>query len=419
MLLSQHIGAICLPKVEKRQEINYGAIVGDSEAFVSAKIHSPVNGIIKDITKRSHPVLGREESVVIDVAEDSPVKKPCFEEFDADFDAEKYSEDEILEAITQAGVVGMGGAGFPTNVKVAPNEKMPKDVMIVNACECEPYITCDYRVMLEWTHQFIAGVRLIKKASGCSKVYIGIEDNKPKAIEALERALNESGNPDNIQVACLKTKYPQGGERQLISSVLNKVLPTGQIPPMHGLLVCNVATAVAVAEAVVKKTPLTHRVVTVSGGGINKPGNFYCPIGIAVSELIEFCGGMTDDAVKVIMGGPMMGFSIADLSTPTTKTSGSILVLTKKEIGKAKYLNKQTNCLKCGRCIEVCPEGLLPCEIANSINAGKLERAQQFHMSACIECGCCSFVCPANIEVTGLIKTGKILTARMKKKLPK
>jgi len=323
-------------------------------------------------------------AVVIDVSEDYSPKLPSPESFE-DFDLSKYSQDEILDSITQCGIVGMGGAGFPTNIKVAPNEKMPKHTMIVNACECEPYITCDYRVMMEWTKQFVAGVKLIKKASGCKTVYIGIEINKPRAIEAIDKVLTETKDSENISIVSLKTKYPQGGERQLIDAVMGKAVPTGTIPPMIGLLVCNVATAAATADAVVQ-------------------------------ELIDNCGGMTTDAVKVILGGPMMGFSIADLNTPTTKTTGSVLVLTKKEVNQNKYLNRQTNCIKCGRCIDVCPEGLLPCEIANSIKAGKIDRAMDFYMTACMECGCCSYVCPANAEVTGLIKTGKILNARNNKK---
>ncbi len=413
--MSQHIGAPCKPTVAKRQEVKAGDVIGDSDAFVSAKIHSPVDGVVKDIANRSHPVLGRELAVIIDVSEDNTAKLPKPESFES-FNLQDYSQEQILEAITTAGIVGMGGAGFPTNVKVAPNEKMPKHTMIVNACECEPYITCDYRVMLEWTKQFIAGVKLIQKASGCKTVHIGIENNKPKAIAAIKEVLSSTSDSESIDVVTLKTKYPQGGERQLINAVMGKVVPTGVIPPMIGLLVCNVATAAATAEAVVLGQALTHRALTVSGKGIKNPGNFYCPIGTSVSDLIDHCGGLTDDAVKVVLGGPMMGFSIADMETPTTKTSGSILVLTKKEIGKANYLARQTNCIKCGRCVGVCPENLIPCDIASSVRARDLDRANRFNMSACMECGCCSYVCPANIEITGLIKTGKILNARNNRK---
>ena len=415
ILMSQHIGAICEPVVTKKQEVKFGDILGSSEAFVSAKIHSPVSGVVADIALRSHPVLGRVKAVVIDTTEDSvPATCPSQEPF-ANFDINNYSQEQILEAIKTCGIVGMGGAGFPTNVKVGPNPKMPKETMIVNACECEPYITCDYRVMLEWTNQFIAGVKLIKKASECKVCYIGIEGNKPEAIKALKEALKDC---DDIKVVELETKYPQGGERQLINAVLGKIVPTGQIPPMIGVLVCNVSTAAATAEAVVSGTPLTHRALTVSGKGIKNPANLYVPIGTPISDIIDHCGGLTEDAVKVVLGGPMMGFSIGELSMTTTKTTGSVLCLTKKEIGNAKFLNQQTACIKCSRCLNVCPEGLNPTKIAHAIKADRLDLAEANYISACMECGSCSYVCPANIEIAGYIKTGKIRIARAKKNLP-
>jgi electron transport complex protein RnfC len=315
----------------------------------------------------------------------------------------------------ESGLVGMGGAGFPTKVKALPNPKMPKEVMIVNACECEPYITCDYRVMIEWTDQFIAGVRMMKKATGCDKCYIGIEDNKPKAIEILK---DKVSNLENIEVTVVKTKYPQGGERQLISAVLNRIVPTGQIPPMAGIVVCNVSTAAALAEAVVTSAPLTYRAVTVSGSGVKNPGNFYVPLGTSAQELIEHAGGLTDEAVKIVLGGPMMGFAIGDMTTPTTKTTGSILALTPKEIGKAKFNKIETACIRCGRCLDVCPEGINPTKIAHAVKAQRIDVAEDNYISACMECGSCSYICPANIELTGHIKTGKILIARKKKNMP-
>ncbi|GAJ07691.1 unnamed protein product, partial [marine sediment metagenome] len=254
-----------------------------------------------------------------------------------DFDENNYSAEQICDAVRQAGIVGMGGAGFPTRVKIEPNPRLPKEILIINGCECCPYITCDYRIMLEWTNQIIAGIKLARRASGCSRVFIGIEDNKPKAIEAMNAALDPYANSDGIKVVPVKTKYPQGGERQLIKAILKKDVPTGGIPPMIGVVVLNVATVAAIAEAVIDDSPLTHRVVTVTGEGIANPGNFYVPVGTPVSELIEFCGGLTEEAVKVILGGPMMGIAIADLTTPVTKTTCAATVLTKKQIGGAKF----------------------------------------------------------------------------------
>ena len=418
ILLSQHLGAPCQPLVAKRDTVTAGQMIGKSEAFVTAPVHSPVNGTVKDITLLPHPVVGRTMGIVIDVdPENNAPKQPVNAKFDASFNPEAYPVEKICVAINDAGLVGMGGAGFPTRVKVEPNPAMPKDTLLINACECEPFITCDYRVMLEWTWQFLAGVRLAARAFDAEKVRIGIEDNKPEAIKVVSDAIAQCGDLGDFQVVPVKTKYPQGGERQLIRSVLKKTVPTGSIPPTIGVCVLNVATCAAIAEAVVAGNPLTHRVVTVTGRAINKPGNYYAPIGMNVADLIEYCGGLTKEAAKVVLGGPMMGFSIADLSTPLTKTSGSLLFLTKQEVTKAKYEKQVTPCIRCGRCLTVCTEHLNPTKIAHAVKYNKLDMAQDYYMSACIECGCCSYVCPANIEISGYIKTGKLLVARAKKRL--
>lgn len=418
VLLSQHLGAICVPTVAKKDAVQAGQLIGKSDAFVSAAIHSPVKGTVRDITLESHPVIGRTMAVVIDVAENGGIpKQPVQEQFDKNFNPHGYTVEQICKAVQQAGIVGMGGAGFPTRVKVEPNPAMPREVLIINGCECEPFITCDYRVMMEWTWQMLAGVRLAAKASEVDKIRIGIEDNKPDAIKLLSSAVKELGDIGDIQVVPVKTKYPQGGERQLVQSVWKKTVPTGTIPPTIGVCVLNVATCAAIAEAVVLGNPLTHRVITITGRAIARPGNYYVPIGMRVQELIDHCGGLTESAAKVVLGGPMMGFAIADLSTPLTKTSGALTFLTKKEVTEAKYNKQVTACIRCGRCLAACPEHLNPTKIAHAVKHSKLETAQDNYMSACIECGCCSYVCPANIELTGYIKTGKILVARAKKRL--
>ena len=424
VMLSQHTGAVCQPTVKKGDEVQAGQKVGDSDAFVSAPVHSPVNGKVKEIALQSHLVLGRSPAVIIEAAgstgspqdaENNPPKQPICGKFTSGFDEERYSVEQICTAVREGGLVGMGGAGFPTRVKIEPNPRLPKETLIINGCECEPYITCDYRIMLEWTDQIIAGIKLTKKASGCSEVFIGIEDNKPRAIEVISETLKNSGN-DDIKVVPVRTKYPQGGERQLIKAILNKNVPTGGIPPMIGVVALNVATAAAIAEAVVCGQPLTHRAVTVTGEAVAKPGNYYAAIGTAVGELIEFCGGITQKAAKVVLGGPMMGIAVADLSTPITKTAGAITVLTKEQIGGAKFARRQTACIRCGRCIEVCPENLNPTRIAHAVKNNFMDTAESYYLSACTECGCCGYVCPANIEITGYIKTGKILLAGQKEK---
>ena len=418
VLLSQHLGAICVPTVAKKDAVEAGQVIGQSDAFVSAPIHSPVNGTVKDITLLPHPVIGRTMGIVIDVdADNNEIKQPVNDRFDKTFNPDNYTVEQICGAVKEGGIVGMGGAGFPTQVKIEPNPRLEKKVLIINACECEPFITCDYRVMLEWTWQMLAGIRLAARASGCKKIRIGIEDNKPEAIEAISDAIRQLGNAGNIQVVPVKTKYPQGGERQLIKSVLGKMVPTGSIPPTIGVCVLNVATCASIAEAAVTGNPLTHRVITVAGCAISKPGNYYAPIGMRVEDLIAHCGGLTESAAKVVMGGPMMGFAIADLSTPLTKTSGALTFLTKSAVTRAKHEKQQTACIRCGRCLAVCPEHLNPTKIAHAVKHFRMDIAEDYYLSACIECGCCSYVCPANIEITGYIKTGKLLKARAKKRL--
>jgi electron transport complex protein RnfC len=419
VLLSQHIGAVCRPLVVKKDKVEAGQMIGDMDAFVSAPVHSPVSGTVKDIALQSHPVVGREMAIIIEADEQADyLKTPSPERFGSDFDERGYSAEQICDAVRQAGIVGMGGAGFPTRVKIEPNPRLPKHTLIINGCECEPFITCDYRVMLEWTYQVIAGVKLACKAAGCSTVMVGIEDNKPGAIEVMLEALKTCRDGKHIKVVPVKTKYPQGGERQLIKSVCKKNVPTGGIPPMIGICVLNVATCAAIAEAVVAGTPLTHRVVTVTGCAIAKPGNYYVPVGMSVGDLIEQAGGLTENAAKVILGGPMMGLAIADLSTPITKTSGALTFLTKEAIYRAKYEKRQTPCIRCGRCLDVCPENLNPTKIAHAVKYNLLDLAHQYYITGCMECGCCSYICPANIELTGYIKTGKILLARAEKKIP-
>ncbi len=416
--LIQHIGAPCKPIVEKKQTVSAGEVLGRSDAYVSAAIHSPVNAVVKDIALASHPVIGRTPAVILEVVPDqNPPCLPQPHQYDRTFDPSAFTPEQICNAIQEAGLVGMGGAGFPTRVKIDPNPAMPKHTLIINGCECEPYITCDYRIMLEWTWQILAGIRLAARAAGCRTVRIGIEDNKPQAVQAFGQALSQCRLEEDIEVVVLKTKYPQGGERQLIRAVLGQQVPTGGIPPQIGVCVLNVATCAAIADAVVFKKPLTHRVVTVTGRAIARPGNYYVPIGTSVRDLLDHCGGLTERAAKVVLGGPMMGFAIADINTPLTKTCGALTILTREDVTEPHYARQQTPCIRCGRCLMVCPEGLNPTKIAHAVKHFQIERADQYYLTACIECGSCSYVCPAHIELAGYIKTGKLLKAREKKRL--
>jgi electron transport complex protein RnfC len=414
ILLSQHIGAAAQPVVKKAEAVQAGQKIGECQAFVGAPVHAPVAGKVKDIALQPHPVLGRSLAVMLEAQSDIPATPPSFVRPQG-FNPAAYTPEQICQAVREAGIVGMGGAGFPTSVKIQPDAKTPKETLIVNGCECEPYITCDYRVMLEWTDQVLTGTQLVRRACGASKVFIAIEDNKPKAIGQMNASLGRLGLAADIKVVTVKTKYPQGGERQLIRAVLQKIVPTGGIPPAIGVVVNNVATVAALADAVVNGRPLTHRVVTVTGAGIARPGNYYVPIGTPVQALIDHCGGLTKDSARVVLGGPMMGLAVADLSTPITKTGGAVTVLTARQIGKAL---RQTACIRCGRCLRACPEHLSPTKIAHAVKSNRMDLAMKYHVIACIECGCCTYVCPANVDLTGYIKTGKIYLARQKKKMP-
>jgi len=417
ILLSQHIGAPAQVAVKKGDVVVAGQQIGECKAFVCAPVHVPAAGKVKDISLLPHAVLGRALGVIVETESPTQPVPPSFQR-PAGFDPNTFTPERICDAVRNAGIVGMGGAGFPTSVKIQPDAKVPKETLIVNGCECEPYITCDYRVLLEWTEQVITGVQLVARACGAKNVFIAIEDNKPKAIERMDDVLQKLGVSAGIRVVPLKTKYPQGGERQLIRAVIERVVPTGGIPPLIGVVVTNVATAAAIADAVVHGRPLTHRAVTVTGEGIARPGNYYVALGTPVQTLIDHCGGLTPDCAKVILGGPMMGIAIADLSTPIGKTTNAVTALTSRQIGKARRQEHQTACIRCGRCVQACPENLCPTKIAHAVKNHMLDLAQSYFMTACIECGCCSYVCPANIDLTGYIKTGKILLARQKKKMP-
>jgi electron transport complex protein RnfC len=417
IFLSQHIGAPCQPTVKKGDTVQAGQTIGVCNAFVGAPIHAPVGGKVKDVALQSHAVLGRSPAVLLEV--ETPVApSPAPWRRPPGFDPLAYNSEQICQAVRGAGIVGMGGAGFPTSVKLLPDAKVPKETLIVNGCECEPYITCDYRVMLECTEQVITGIQLAQRACGAARVFVAIEDNKPAALARMGETLERLGLAANISLVPVKTKYPQGGERQLIRAVLDRIVPTGAIPPALGVVVTNVATAAAIAAAVVDGRPLTHRVVTVTGAGIPMPGNYYAAVGTPVQALLDHCGGLAPNAAKVILGGPMMGVAVADLSTPITKASGAITVLTEEQVARGRSAPRQTPCIRCGRCLRACPEHLSPTRIAHAVKNDMMDVAQQYYLTACMECGCCSYVCPAHIDLAGYIKTGKILLARQKRKMP-
>jgi len=401
--LLQHTGAPCEALVKPRQEVSAGEMIGDSEAFISAPVHSPVNGTVAAVSATTLPNGRHVKTIPIKVSDEQPAGQAVYEDiFGGNWPKsglDKFSAKQIIEAVRTAGIVGMGGAAFPTHVKFTVNPKKPIDTILVNGCECEPYLTADYRLMLEAPAPIITGALLAAHACAATTVVIAVEDNKPAAIAKLR----EGAAGTIVKVAPVKTKYPMGGERQTIPAALKREVPTGGLPLDVGVVVINVGTAAAVARAVLRRKPLTHRVVTVSGRGVRQCKNLLVPVGISYAELIDYCGGLTDEAVRIIAGGPMMGFTLGDLDTPVTKGTSGITVLTRSDVPRAA----ETPCIRCGRCVDVCPLRLVPTKMALAARNKDWDLAGRYHITACCECGCCGYICPARIPLVQLIRTGK------------
>jgi electron transport complex protein RnfC len=355
------------------------------------------------VEPRRHPGGGYVDAVVIDSdGEDKPA------EFQG-LDPEKATPDEIRAKVKEAGLVGMGGAAFPTSVKIAPPKDKPIDTLILNGCECEPYLSADHRLMLEETEKFLRGGALLRKALGCARWIVAVEDNKPDAVEAIRRAMGTLGG----EIAVPHVKYPQGAEKQLIKAVLGREVPSGGLPLDVGVVVQNVGTAAAVFDAVAKGLPLIDRVLTVSGMGIRQRKNVRARIGTSFREVAEFCGGLAGEVRKVVMGGPMMGIAQFTLDEPVIKGTSGLLFLTAEEAEDPP----PDVCLRCGRCLDVCPMNLVPGELAKAVDKEQWDRAEALNVLDCIECGCCAYVCPGHRYMVQNFKRGKLeVMARRKKK---
>ena len=402
--LLQHIGAPCEPAVKPRQEVTVGQVVGDCGAFVSAPVHSPIDGKTKAPTVTTLPNGRHVAAIPIDAGEAQSLSGRALWDdiYGGDWPAdapETFEPEQIIQAVRSAGLVGMGGAAFPTHVKLKPNPQRPVDTLLVNGCECEPYLTADHRLMLEAPAPIVVGALLAARAAGAKAVLIAVEDNKPDAIESLRKATAGSA----VQVLSMPTKYPMGGERQLIQAVTGREVPTGGLPLDVGVVVVNVGTAAAVARAVLRGKPLTHRIVSVTGEGIRRPKNLLVPVGASYADLIDFCGGLRVDAARVIAGGPMMGFTLGELDVPVTKGTSGVVVLTVGQIRRAE----ETPCVRCGRCVDVCPLHLVPTRMALAAKHRDWDLARRYHITACCECGCCAYICPAGIPLVQLIRMGK------------
>lgn len=392
--LSQHLGKPSKPLVKKGSEVKTGEILAEQDGFISCPIHSPVSGKVLKISTDSNVSGFPKDAIIIQTngINESLLLPPL------DFD--NVTSEEIIERVKVAGIVGQGGAAFPTYVKLTPPKDKQVEVVILNGCECEPYLTRDYRYMVERTEDVVKGLQLIMKALGIKKGAIGIENNKPEAIKKLNDAVK---NYPEITIETLKTKYPQGAEKMLIKAITGREVAPGKLPFDAGAAIQNIGTAIAIYDAVVKGEPQLTAALTVSGKGIKNPKNLIVKVGTTLSDIIDYCGGVTDDANKVVVGGPMMGVAQYDFSAPVMKATSGILVLTSDEVNA----HEQTACLRCGMCVDVCPLNLTPTKLARLTQVEKLEEAEQLGITVCMECGTCTFNCPANIPLVQWIRLGK------------
>ncbi len=392
--MSQHIGAPAIPVVSVGDHVKKGQLVGEASGALSANVYASVSGTVIEI---KNIVNGFGQNLNYVVIENDYKDEEVFLDDVTDFEVKT-----LIERIRQAGIVGLGGAGFPTAIKLTPNHQL--DTLVVNGAECEPYLTCDYRLMIERTDDIYKGIKYVAKVLGIERVIIGIESNKPKAIEAFSRY-------DDLDVVVLRKQYPMGSEKHLIYVTTGRKVPVGKMPFDIDCCVQNVKTLIACYEAIELNRPLTETVITVSGKGIKTPKNLLAPIGTPVEELIEYCGGKADDVIKVVAGGPMMGKALVSLTHFTRKTDSGFLCLTANETDTSK----PSNCINCGMCARNCPMRLMPMYIEASAITGDFESAQKYGAMNCIECGLCAYNCPAKRSLVQSISYAKGKIKEMKK----
>jgi electron transport complex protein RnfC len=387
--MSQHLGAPCEPVVGRGDTVERGQVIGDVDAMISAPIHAPVSGTVKAIAPARLP-----NGMSFDAVQIAP---------DEEQDLDSWVPIELGETLPEtaraAGIVGMGGAAFPAHVKLAPPADMPIETVIINGCECEPYLTCDDRTMRERADRVVAGGRMIRDAVGATRVAVGVEDNKPEALEALAKHAG-----DDVEIVSLPTSYPQGAEKQLIYTITGKEVPHGKLPAATSCLVHNVGTAAAIADAVELRKPLIERVVTVSGS-VARPGNYLSLFGTPVADMVEFAGGLTSDAGRLLCGGPMTGTAIANQASPITKGSSGVIALPEGEMPPS--IEGDQPCIRCGRCLDACPMSLRPAAIGIQANVANWNATMRLHALDCIECGCCSYVCPTRRPLVQLLRLAK------------
>jgi len=402
--LSQHLGKPAQCTVSPGDTVQPGTVVGTSTGFISAVVHAPVGGTVKELRTIHLPNGQKTEALVIETDTETGAEL----DYRPSDEWRNLGEAELTERIAACGIVGLGGATFPAHVKFTVPKGTKVEYFVVNGVECEPYLTADYRLMMEKTDQILKGIDIVRSILHPDRIVIGIENNKPDAVEKMREAVSGSEYP--IDVVPLKLKYPQGDEKQLLKAVTGREVPSGGLPTAIGAVVSNVGTLNAVYEAVACNKPLIERVVTVSGNGVATPSNLLARLGTPIGDLIEECGGLKGEPVKIISVGPMMGFAVCDLETPVTKGTSGILVVTADEIKK----NTTTACLQCGRCIKACPMGLNPTRLYKWIDHLEYDTAVDEGLLDCKECGCCAFSCPARIPLVQGMKLGKLMIRKKK-----
>jgi electron transport complex protein RnfC len=401
--LRQHAGKPAKLVVREGDRVLRGDVIGEADGFVSAPVHASASGRIAEIGLWPHPDGSMDTAVRIEVERYSPqVPRPRIVPRWEDLSPEK-----IVAAVQQGGVVGLGGAAFPTHVKLAPPRDIAVDTIILNGAECEPYLTTDHRIMVEYPERVQLGARIMLRTLGAQRVVIGVERNKPDAIEALERT-----RPADIDVSILPltVKYPQGAEKMLIKSVTGREVASGKLPVSLGVIVQNVGSAASIAEIFETGLPLLERIVTVSGPGVREPANLIVPVGTKLRDLLAACGGVTEDAEEIIFGGPMMGVAQNSLDVPIVKGTTGVIVLTTADVNPANSFP----CIRCGRCLEACPVFLNPSALADYARKGRYAEMEEMHLMDCMLCGSCSYVCPSKIPLAQLFQASK--TAIRKRK---
>lgn len=401
--LSQHTGAPAKPVVKIGEKVKTGQRIGEAQGPISSTIHASLSGKVIDISAYPHPLGPPSLAIAIE----SDGKDEYHPDIKHNNEYFRLHPNEIKEIIREAGIVGLGGAAFPTHVKLSPPEDKWIDTVILNGCECEPYLTCDHRLMVEKTYEIIEGLKIIARTLEVTSCYIGIERNKEDAIRVVRKEIR---NEANMEVVPLRTKYPQGSEKQLVKAILNREVPSGGLPLNVGVVVQNVGTALAISEAVRKGRPLIERVVTVTGKGIKNPANLRIRIGTLFQDVIDYCGGFREKPGKIIMGGPLMGFSQYTTQVPVIKGTTGILVLPEEEVEEIR----ERSCIRCSRCVDVCPMDILPNLIAQYARKDRFDWAEKYGALDCMECGVCAYVCPAKIPLIQLIKYAKTQLVKQK-----